>query len=179
MAGLRDFFGVWERCGGSSFWRMTYPQRTGMAGLYVDPIDFVMVYVHEHPQVGGPAVEIRTTAPAQEGHDDWRAAVQALPAHMRTVYEYFTSALLFGWSVRDWGKEDMLRWFLESYKKQGRPYEEGTERADDFLEPAREEVLTAVKKVLGNIGAGGRRERRVVLKEDLEEALVASGVPEC
>jgi len=175
---LRDYFHVWSRCGGSAFWEQVYPQRAGMLGLWIDPIDAVMLYAQEHPYVGGPAVQIvRSEAP--DGEDPaWGPAADTLPRHMHEVYDDFQAGLFLA-SVFGWEKEQMLRWFLSFYYSQGEAYERGKERADDFHEPAREEVLTAVKKVLGALGGAKRTERIVVLKEDLEEALLNMGLVEC
>jgi hypothetical protein len=179
MSNLRDYFGVWHRCGNTAFWKTVYPARAGMGGIYVDPVDSVLVFAHDYPSVGGPAIRLWRRVPPDAGAEVWGPAVERLPRHMREVYENFMMSLLSGWTVRYWDKERMLRWFLDNYREQGKAYERGEERTDEFLEPAREEVLTAIKKVVGALGDAVSPEVRLILRDELDEALLDWGIMEC
>ena len=58
---LREHFGVWERCGNTRFWRKV-DWREGYAPftqhLFINPVDGVMIYAHDHPHAGGPALSV-------------------------------------------------------------------------------------------------------------------------
>jgi hypothetical protein len=187
MSGLREFFYVWKRCGDTSYWKKVYPERQGtnvVYDVYVDPINAMVVSVYEHPLgVGGPAVQLqRSTVPPNVPDPIWNRAVEMLPLHMKRAIRRFGSSLALLQVMRGlepWQEKTvMLEWFLENYHEQGEVFARGEERAADFVEPAREEILIAVLRLIGNLGKDTMRQARFALKEDLAEELAKWGV-EC
>jgi len=172
---LREHYGVWDRCGNTKFWALSGPVRRPTPNVtFVNPIDGVMIQAYEHPKVGGPAFHVVVTNGQMAEEDLVREAYGRLPAPwMKKVLEEFFAFLLI---VRGHGKDE-LRGFLSIYSAQDDRYrEEGRGFTERF---AREEVLMAVKGLLGALERKVVSVDRVILKEDLEDFLGEYGILEC
>lgn len=176
MAGLKEHFGVWSRCGNTSFW-MLAPR--GTTHVFVDPIDAVLVSWDRYPNADSPGARLLRTFIPEEIHEETIGpAIESLPKHMYALYAWFMRALAVS-AIFGWEKARMLRWFIETYHEQGEAYRQGTEKASEFKEPAREEVLTATLRVFQHLGDYLPKETRFVFVDEVPEALAEWGVVEC
>lgn len=179
LVDLREHFGVWERCGNTPFWRMVNWRETVFPytrHLFLNPIDGIMIYAHDYPQAGGPALQVTVRSGQNVTGEDVQEAYKLTPPWVKGVLGGFLTMLVL---VRIGLLQNLtpLSFFLKTYKDQSKHFIETGE--GDYQTPGKDELLAAVKSTLGALGDKVLALNKVILKEEWDEFLEGYGIIEC
>jgi len=151
----------WRRCGNTSFYEILSPAHPD-AGVFVDPVNRVMVTWHGYPGVGGKAVYVTRTGSSQRIHPETiEGVIRKLPEKGQNAFaEYLINSEL----LRERGAppEQIVSFFTRGLQ-----------------EEERSAVLRATLILFSELGEAAEREARVFLRDELEEALAGFGIIEC
>jgi hypothetical protein len=175
---LREHFGVWERCGNTRFWRVVNWRETVYPfsrHLFLNPIDGVMIYAHDYPEAGGPALEVTVRDGGLASGEDLQ---KVYPRMERWIGNALRGLLTEFLMIRiGLLKGTPLSFFLKKYKDQTEHF---TQTGEGHQNPGKDEVLAATKAALGGLGEKTLAVlHKVILKEEWDEFLADYGILEC
>lgn len=173
---LREHFGIWERCGNTSFWRRQ-DLGAGAFAFFVNPLNGISIYAHEHPQVGGPALMVTARSSENIPEDTFGKVFDNQLSHApwikRVVDRFFGAMALISLGI--W-KDTPLSYFLTAYKDQTEHY---IKTGEGHEQVGKDELLTATQKVLGALGTDAVKVHKIILKDEWDEFLEQFGILEC
>lgn len=173
LVDLREHFGIWERCGRTSFWREA--GRAEHRKILVNPVDGVMISAHDHPYVGGPALEVVVRDTAGIDDDDMLIAYGTnYPWVKNVLVHFFKGASLIALGLV---KETPLSFFVKYYEDQTESFRETGE--GHSVGVGKDELLAATKKILGALGDKAVVVRKVILRDEWDEFIESYGILEC
>lgn len=170
---LREHFGVWERCGNTSFWRELQKQTSSRS--LVNPVDGAMISAHDHPYVDGPALQLVVRDASNVDEQDVLQAYDLnYPWVKRTMSDFFTGLMAVQIGLT---KETPQSFFVKYYADQTKQFKETGEGHSDKV--GKDELLEAAKRVLLSLGDKAVVLRKVILRDDWDEFLESYGILEC
>lgn len=173
LVDLREHFGIWKRCGRTSFWREA--SRAENRKLLVNPVDGVMISAHDHPYAGGPALEVVVRDTGNIDDDDMAIAYGInYPWVKKALQNLFKGMSLIALTT---SKKTPLSFFVEYYADQTEHFRETGEGHSDGT--GKDEVLAATKKVLASLGDKAVVVRKVILRDEWDEFIESYGILEC
>ena len=171
LVDLREHFGIWERCGRTSFWREA--SRAEHRKLLVNPVDGVMISAHDHPYAGGPALEVVVRDTGNIDDDDMVIAYWInYPWVKKVLVNFFR-----GVSLMVLSKQTPLSFFVKYYEDQTENFRETGEGHSDGV--GKDELLAATKKILASLGDKAVVVRKVILRDEWDEFIESYGILEC
>lgn len=169
---LREHFGIWERCGNTSFWRELRHQTSSRS--LVNPVDGAMISAHDHPYVDGPALQVfvRDASNVDE-QDVLRAYEGNYPWVKKVMSDFFTGLALLKTGIP---KETPQSFFVKYYEDQTKQFKE---TGEGHKSVGKDELLEAAKRVLLSLGEKSIVLKKVILKDDWDDFLTEYGILEC
>lgn len=181
---LREHYGIWDRCGNTRFWKKRVESQASF--LFINPFDGLMVSATPYPGYHGQPIEayrVVVRNGMECGQEKMTQAYERNQPWVKRAVTRFFESLMYGVAVevmeKHYHKERpvdyAVEYFLKTYKEQDEKYKN---EGSGFQEPAREEALEGILKVLNimdNITTGNK----IVLKDELDEALAEQGILEC
>lgn len=170
---LREHFGLWSRCGRTSFWRELLDSESNK--LLVNPVDGAMISARDHPSVGGPALQVIVRDASDIGNADiLHAYEQNYPWVEKVMTDFFKGVTLSKLTVI---KESPQTFFVNYYEDQTPKFKETGKGHSDGT--GKDELLQATKRVLLALGDKAIVIRKIILKDDWDEFLTQYGILEC
>jgi hypothetical protein len=170
---LREHFGLWERCGNTSFWREI--GRPSSSRLLVNPVDGAMISAHDHPYVDGLALQVVVRdASNVESQDIVRAYERNYPWVKKVMSDFFTGLAIL---KTDLVKETPQSFFVKYYADQTKQYKETGEGHSDTT--GKDELLMATKKIFGSLENKAVVLRKLILRDEWDDFLGEYGILEC
>jgi hypothetical protein len=170
---LRKRFGLWDRCGQTSYWRLIGLPEYQL--ILVDPLHGRMITAFDHPYVGGPAKAVVVRESEGITEKDLERAYDRNQPWVKMILEDFFTGM--GAVAAGVVKETPESFFLKHYEDQTKKYKETGEGHSGFT--GKDELLMATKKVLGALEERVVVLRKIILREELDEFLESYGILEC
>ncbi len=170
---LREHFGIWERCGNTRFWvEMGLPD---YRHVFVNPADGIMITVQDYPAPGGPAFQVLVRDASELDEEEITPAYKKNYPWVKQVLSEFFAGLMY--TRVGLIKHTPQSFFVKYYKDQTRKYEETGK--GHSKETGKDELLEAVKRLLGSLEERALILKKVILREELDEFLEGYGIIEC
>lgn len=140
-----------------------------------------MISAMDYPQVGGPAYDVHVRDAKVVTDEAWAEAKKLLMPWVRRLLEDFFVSLIHIDVIKERQPELLehktkLEWLSAHYKNQTPEY---LETGEGHIHPGKDELLTATKAALGQLGQDSVSFQKVILKEELPELLERYGLLEC